>query len=194
MRGYRALEASWSAPSDGGSPITGYDIQHKERSATWSTTLFDTVGANTTMFENHCSHETATLYNVRVRAVNRAVNDEGKGDWSEASAATPSAVPFRISRPTITPHANKLVVDWSAPNNGGSNITTYKIQHKLASRADIAFAGSEQTVSGIVRQAEITSLQSGTAYDVRVTACNSVGCGLWARLRGQHHWAACDAD
>lgn len=179
MRGNQSLEASWTAPNDGGSPITGYKIQHRESSATWPTTL-SSVNASTTIFEIS-GLTNGTLYDVRVLAVNAV----GDGNWSVVASSTPAGVPYKMARPTITPHMDKLVVDWVAPNDGGSTITGYKVQHKLASQADTAFASNEQTINSTVRQVELTGLQSGTDYDIRVAARNSEGYGLWSRFRAR---------
>ena len=71
-----SLNVDWSAPSDGGSPLTGYNIAYQEGSGSWMTW-------------NHSGTETETVitglspgtsYGVRIQAV----NNNGASGWSGA--------------------------------------------------------------------------------------------------------------
>lgn len=80
------LVAVWSAPpSDGGSPITSYDLRHSVQSAnSWTTITGATSPRTITTLVN------GTTYEVQVRAVNAI----GAGAWSPSGTGTPAADSF----------------------------------------------------------------------------------------------------
>jgi subtilisin family serine protease len=63
-------------------------------------------------------------------------------------------------------------VSWTAPNNGGSAITSYSV---YAYRSGGSTASLAQTVSGASTSATFTGLVIGSTYVFRVLATNSVG-------------------
>lgn len=63
-------------------------------------------------------------------------------------------------------------VSWTAPNNGGSAITSYSV---YAYRSGSSAASLAQTVSGSSTSATFTGLVIGSTYVFRVLATNSVG-------------------
>ena len=93
--GKESLAIFWSAPSsDGGSAITGYDVQHKVNTAAWPADPVDDAGriAGTDTTIRNLSNDTS--YNVRVRACN--ANECGR--WSDSASGTPAAT--ALARPT----------------------------------------------------------------------------------------------
>lgn len=74
----------------------------------------------------------------------------------------------------------QVTLSWSAPSNdGGSAITAYVVQYKLASAGE----GSWVTISdgtSTSTSATVTSLTNGSAYVFRVAAVNSVGTGSYS--------------
>ena len=77
------LEASWTAPADNGSAITGYDVHYRETGGNW--TDANHTGTGTTKRIEGLTADTA--YQVRVRASNA----EGTGDWSPAASGRTDA-------------------------------------------------------------------------------------------------------
>ena len=77
------LEASWTAPDDNGSAITGYDVRYRETGGNWQDA--NHTGTGTAKRIEGLSPDTA--YQVRVRAS----NSEGAGDWSPAASARTDA-------------------------------------------------------------------------------------------------------
>ena len=77
------LEASWTAPSDNGAAITGYDVHYREPGGNWQDASH--AGTNTTKRMESLTLDTA--YEVRVRAANA----EGAGDWSPAASGRTDA-------------------------------------------------------------------------------------------------------
>ena len=75
------ITASWDAPADGGSAITGYDVQYKAAADAGYTTISRADAAATS--ETIASLVDGTEYTVQVRAVNAA----GSGPWAEAATA-----------------------------------------------------------------------------------------------------------
>ena len=80
---YTRLTVTWSAPASSGSAISGYNLQYREKDATWAshphsgTTTTATIGSLTA----------STAYEVQVRGINAA----GAGPWSDSGTGTTSA-------------------------------------------------------------------------------------------------------
>ena len=172
--GDRSLTASWSAPSTGGSAITRYEVQHKLTSSSWPSGSGNNNGTSRTRTITGLTN--GVSYDVRVRACNTV----GCGAWSLSATDRPQAqatAPGQVSRPSLTPGDRSLTASWSAPSTGGSAITRYEVQHKLTSSSWPSGSGNN---NGTSRTRTITGLTNGVSYDVRVRACNTVGCGLWS--------------
>ena len=83
------LTATWAAPANGGSAITGYDVEWKTAAQTWAEAA--TAGQSDRAAADATDHEITSLtnnteYTVRVRAANGA----GNGPWSAEASETPA--------------------------------------------------------------------------------------------------------
>ena len=88
------------------------------------------------------------------------------GDTAPAAPAAPS-----IGTATAT----TLPLSWSAPaSDGGSAITGYDLQYRTGSGSWV------EVDAGLVTSHTLTSLASGTSYDVQVRARNAIGDGAWS--------------
>jgi hypothetical protein len=97
------LAAAWSAPSDGGSAITDYEIERRQPAGSGSYTTFsDGVSAATGATITGLANGTAA--GIRVRAVNAV----GPGPWSDEYSETPE-----VGGVSIPAQAN-LVAHWDA--------------------------------------------------------------------------------
>lgn len=76
-----SIDLSWSAPSDGGSAITGYDVEYSTDDSTWYSLVTDTTDL-TASYGVADGATTATTYYFRVRANNSI----GSGDWSASAS------------------------------------------------------------------------------------------------------------
>ncbi|MGI9256961.1 MAG: fibronectin type III domain-containing protein, partial [Salinispira sp.] len=99
--GNEKLIATWAAPTDnGGTTITGYELEYKLSSGDWDTSgdvTQQTTAADTTT-DTITGLTNSSEYNVRVRAVN-GVNGADKGAWSNVATETP--IPFSMQQATL---------------------------------------------------------------------------------------------
>ncbi|HEY8110778.1 MAG TPA: fibronectin type III domain-containing protein, partial [Candidatus Nitrosotenuis sp.] len=124
------INLSWSAPSNnGGYPITGYKIEYKKGTGSYLSLASNT--ANVTTSYSHTGLTTGASYTYKISAINSI----GTSTASTESSATPTststaAVPGAPSLSATAVSATQVNLSWSAPNNGGSAITGYKIEYK----------------------------------------------------------------
>ena len=162
------LDASWTAPTDNGAAITGYDVQYRVTNGSWLEA--DHSGTGTT--KRIAGLSPGTAYEVRVRATNA----EGSGGWSpSASASTDAEVPDAPAAPTLTTGATWLDASWTAPTDNGAAITGYDVQYRVTNGSWL-----EADHSGTGTTKRIAGLSPGTAYEVRVRATNAEGSGGWS--------------
>ena len=159
------LEVSWTAPYNGGSVITDYDVRYKR--STDMLLDFDWPHTGTGRTTTITGLEQGGIsYDVQVLAKNA----QGSSLWSATGAAmTASVVPNAPSAPTVsvTLYAAELDVSWTASDNdGGKVVTDYDVQYRAGS------SGSFTTwaFSGTGRSTTITGLLGSTLYQVQVRA------------------------
>ena len=136
------------------------------------------------MSETNISGATASTYTLvaddggKTIKVKVSYTDEANFvDTATSNATTKVATaPAPPTGVAITTEGNgELTVGWTAPTeNGGSDITGYKVQWKSGAQS---FGSSRQhtTADGAATSYTIPSLTNGTEYTVRVLAVNSVG-------------------
>ena len=119
--------------------------------------------------------------NVRVSFTDDAGNDEALTSAATAAVTAPETETQVPGAPrnlrAATGNSGELAVSWDAPSNdGGSEITGYRVQWKESSGSwDTPADVSETTVTGTAHT--ITGLTDGTEYEVQVRAVNSEGTG-----------------
>ena len=165
---------SWAAPaSDGGSPVTGYDL--------YAGTTADfhgraPVAKVTGTVVTVTGLVNGTTYYFRVTAVNRV----GEGSAAEAKAI-PVTVPGTPAGLTATPGNAKVTLSWAAPaSDGGSPVSGYIIYQGTSPGGETGAPvnGSLVTATSYTE----TGLTDGTTYYFSVIAVNAVGQAL-CRLR-----------
>ena len=163
---------SWTAPSNGGSPITSYTVTPYigTTAQTAKTVTGSPPGTSTTV----TGLTNGTAYTFTVTATNAV----GTGPASTPSTAvTPTGAPTAPAAPaavTATAGDGSALVSWSAPSNGGNPITSYTVTPYIGGTAQTA-----TTVTGTTpaTSTTVTGLTNGTAYTFTVTATNAIGTG-----------------
>ena len=152
----QAVVVSWAAPaSDGGSPITTYNVTSTPGTATCTTA---TLTCTLTGLTN------GTAYAISVVAVNAI----GRSTSAEASA-TPYTTPSAPTGVSTTVGNGQVAASWTAPANGGSAITSYLVS---AYNADTGLFTCTTTT---LTTCTVTGLTNGTPYSLTVVAINAAG-------------------
>ena len=180
--GHQEIWITWSPPiDDGGAAVTSYDLRYIRDDAS------DKSADNWT-YENGLTGTSYTvdgltngvMYNIQVRAVNRA----GSGAWSATFSETPRNLPPDAYDVSITPGNQTLTVEWSEPPvqaQGGVAIANYVVVHIRTGVPDHEFTDlSYWTASDIIPTSgplsyTITGLTNGVSYFVKVRSINALG-------------------
>ena len=167
----RSAKLTWTAPANGGSPITSYTITPYIGSAAQTPTVITGSPPATSATVSGLTDGTAYTFTVT------ATNSVGTGPPSAPSnQVTPVAptVPGAPGNVTATAGNQSATVSWTAPANGGSPITVYTVTPYLAG---VAQAVTQVSGSPPATTANISGLTNGDAYTFTVTATNAVGAG-----------------
>ena len=167
------ISLSWTTPaSNGGSPITGYNIYRSTTSGTEGSTPVATVGPATTTYDDiGLTNGQQYFYTVS------AVNSVGPSSASTEANGTPAAAATVPGAPTgliPTVGDSHISLSWTAPaSNGGSPITGYNIYRSTTSGTE----GSTPvtTVGPATTTYDDIGLTNGQQYFYTVSAVNSVG-------------------
>jgi len=180
---------TWSAPSsDGGTPITGYNVQYSSDHTIWNTklvnvlqmtdvTLDSVTGVYSYRFTGTIDNPiiTKSSYYVRISAINLVVSEDGiSAPFSPVVVANTLNVPGKITDVTYSSGTQRgqIILSWKPPkNNGGSAIQVYNITYYLTTDVTqtILLGGTTTdttfTLSGL--------LSDNQYYNVFITAKNS---------------------
>jgi hypothetical protein len=167
--GNAVVHLTWTAPSDGGSPIANYKVYRGTVSG--GETLLTTLGNVTSYDDTAVTNGTTYYYKVS------AVNGVGEGALSNEVSVTPQAaatVPSAPQNLAASPARGKgIQLTWSPPaSNGGSAITGYRIYRGTSSGGEVLL-----TTVGNVTSYKDSSTTRGQTYYYKVTAVNAVGEG-----------------
>ena len=176
--GGSSIEVSWLAPlDDGGTDITGYDVQWSaDGSGGWNNAGSTAEGETLNYTDPGLTFGATRYYRVAAR------NARGRGDWSappHPSATTESGVPGAPSLTARFTASHSIALEWTVPVDNGSSISGYEVQWSpdgsAGSWSDLHTANSTVTAY------DDTGLDPGTQRYYQVRAVNSVGNGSWSR-------------
>jgi len=163
----RQVSLKWNPPaSDGGSPVTGYDLYvgttaHFDGKAP----LAEVTGRAVIV----TGLANGTTYYFRVTAVSKV----GQGPPSNEVPAVPLTVPGAPTRLTATPGNSKATLAWTAPVSGGAPIKGYIIYQGTSPDGESGTPVNGSLVTGT--SATVTGLTNGTTYFFKVVAINAAG-------------------
>jgi titin len=172
------INLSWGAPSNGGSAITGYKIEYKTGSGSYSVLVPNTASTSTTY--SHTGLATGTAYTYKISAINSIGTSAASSETSatpattsQPSAATAPSSPTGLTATAVS--ATQINLSWGAPSNGGSAITGYKIEVKKGTGSYETLVPNTASTSTTYSH---TGLATGTVYYYRISAINSIGTGM----------------
>lgn len=173
-----ALTLYWNAPKDnGGSPVTNYVIERRERGANnqWS----KVSSYCTTAFVRIRNLVIGRDYEFRVMAENKY----GQSDPGQTEQPIRARHPFDPPGAPGTPRGietteDSITIQWTKPrNDGGSPITNYVIDKRLISE-DKWTKATHATVHDLIYK--VQALIENHEYEFRVAAVNIAGQGPWS--------------
>ncbi|HEU5454141.1 MAG TPA: fibronectin type III domain-containing protein, partial [Nocardioides sp.] len=159
---------TWTAPFDGGSLITGYELRITDPAGTQVVRSTTDTTLTVTGLTN------GTTYRFAVRAI----NEEGPGPYSPQVTGVPRTTPEAPQMTGVDPRNRSVRVRWADPaDDGGSPITGYRV---LVLTLDGRQVGSLRRADALANQLLVTGLQNGRSYRFRVQALNAVGASPWS--------------
>ena len=169
IAGDHSLGVSWAAPSNGGSPITSYQVQYKVTTASSWSTASSVTNTNKTI----TTLTNGASYHVQVRACNSV----GCGDWSTSGTGTPEA-PITITdlrSPLYERESDQFTV--SALNLSSSLGYEVRLQARTNEGVEGNDIGFNSTCSETSKN--LTVPPNSTSYSTTVTlhVCDSEGSG-----------------
>ena len=170
-----SVTLTWSPPSnDGGSAILRYEVRYRESGGSyggWSTVS----GGGNARRRTVSGLDNGTSYEFQVRAVNGVA----AGQSAEAAETLAESAPGAPSGLTATRGDESVTLNWSAPEDGGSQIIRYEYRYAATGQT---FSDWE-TVSGggNARRRTVSGLDNGTSYEFQVRAVNEIDEGPAAR-------------
>ena len=154
------IDLSWTAPSDGGSAITGYFIERSLNGVSYSTLVANTFTTSVTYTDTGLT--SAQTYYYRVSAINAI----GTGTASSAASATATTVP---QTPTVTASVSsstQVSLSFSGAT-GGKALSSLTITSSPSISLSYSGTSSPITVTG--------SYAVNQAYTFTMSATNANG-------------------
>ena len=164
---------TWTAPASVTPAISNYLVQYSDNGGnSWTSVL---RSASTSASQTVTGLINGTSYIFRVATINSV----GTGTFSSnSSTVIPETVPGQPTNLTGNAGNGQATLSWIAPtDNGGRNITTYKVEYSSNSGSNWTEYTHPNSSSTSLA---VTGLNNGTRYVFRVAATNSVGSGTYS--------------
>ncbi|XP_058884084.1 cell adhesion molecule DSCAM isoform X1 [Acipenser ruthenus] len=175
----RSIALRWTMGFDGNSPITGYDIECKNKSDTWDsvqrTKDVSPQLNQATIIDLHPS----STYNIRMYAKNRIGKSEASNELTiTTDEAAPDGPPQDVQLEPVT--SQSIKVTWKAPKKHLQNgmIRGYQIGYReYSTGGNYQFNIINLETTGDSELHTLDNLKKFTQYGVVVQACNRAGTG-----------------
>jgi hypothetical protein len=166
-----SLRVWFEGNGDGGSPITGWQLQYATQS-NFSDGVIVASGGTTTL----TGLQSNTTYYIRARGLNAV----GAGAWSSVASTKTHDVPGGVPNTVSTLTYNSGQITLGAPATNGSAITNYEMQLSTSS----SFASILQSASGTTLPATKTwtGLSRLVTYYHRIRVKNTYGWGPYTSV------------
>ena len=157
-----SVSVSFTAPSDGGESITGYEVRYRVGTTIPANAAWGTSGTSTTFTITNLEKGTEYAYQIR------AINSVGNGVATAVSTfTTNTTVPDAPTSLTSTVGTTSAALSWTAPTDtGGLSITDYEVS---------VDSGAWVSTGSTSDSATVTGLMAGTEYTFEVRAVNADG-------------------
>ncbi|HEU5306104.1 MAG TPA: S8 family serine peptidase [Acidimicrobiia bacterium] len=165
--GSHGVSLSWSPPAtDGGSPLTGYQVFRGTTAGGEGVTPVTTLGPGASSFDD-TGLVNGTTYYYEVAATNAV----GATRSNEVSA-TPADPPGAPTLGVPTTASGTVNLAWTAPaSDGGSPITAYRVYRGVSSGTETLLT----TLGNAATSYADTGVTNGTTYFYEVSAVNAIG-------------------
>uniref|UniRef100_A0A8C2EKA4 Cell adhesion molecule DSCAM n=1 Tax=Cyprinus carpio TaxID=7962 RepID=A0A8C2EKA4_CYPCA len=175
----RTIALRWTMGFDGNSPITGYDIECKNKTETWErarrTRDVSPTLNQATIIELHPS----STYNIRMFAKNHIGDSEPSNELTVTTdEADPEGPPQDVTLEAIS--SQSIKVTWKPPLKHLQNgvIRGYQACHREHSiNGSHQFICISMEATGETESLSLNNLKKFTEYEVVVQASNSAGPG-----------------
>ncbi|KAM7133274.1 cell adhesion molecule DSCAM isoform 3-T3 [Molossus nigricans] len=175
----RTITLRWTMGFDGNSPITGYDIECKNKSDSWDsaqrTKDVSPQLNSATIIDIHPS----STYSIRMYAKNRIGKSEPSNELSiTADEAAPDGPPQEVHLEPIS--SQSIRVTWKAPKKHLQNgiIRGYQIGYReYSTGGNFQFNIISIDTTGDSEVYTLDNLNKFTQYGLVVQACNRAGTG-----------------
>ena len=114
------LALEWTPPYDGGTAIIDYRISYDQASDTW--VYLEEYFIDTDILAEGLTNQATYKFRIEAR------NAYGFSDLSDVLEVICASVPDKTAEPTTAVVASNVEISWTAPFNGGSEITAYTIE------------------------------------------------------------------
>lgn len=170
--GDRQATLSWTATTSPGNPVSDYAVHMSTDGGKSWTSVTRPPSTATSMTVGQLNN--GTTYFFRVAAVSAA----GAGKLSQPVTVVPRTVPAAPGGLIARPDDARVLVSWTAPNNGGSPISDYVVQYSTNGGSEwITVPHPRSTATSLM----VPSLANGRSHLFRVAALNAAGQGAFVQ-------------